>query len=616
MLVNSATTVRLTMAQALVRFLDSQYISIDGEEIKYVEGILGIFGHGNVTGLGEALENESHQLRFIQGHNEQSLVHTATAYAKQNKRRKIMACTSSIGPGALNMVTGAATATTNRLPVLLLPGDIFACRQPDPVLQQLEHPMDYTCTVNDCFKPVSKYWDRITRPEQLMTACMNAMRVLTCPQETGAVTLCLPQDVQAESFEYPSSFFEKRIYHLDRLTVSPSSQTVLENVLSEAKSPLIIAGGGVVYADAEKELAQFSSHCRIPVAVTQAGKGVMLENHPYYVGGIGVTGTEVANKLAKQADLILALGTRLSDFTTASKTAFQHPQVKIINVNVNPLDGFKMDGVLVKADVKQALESLLQSEKIRRHQSDMSYQSEIADLKANWALEQKRVVTEKANMSGMNHQLVVLNAINEFVQAEDVIVSAAGSLPGDLHRFWRIKGRHSYHLEYAFSCMGYEVAAGLGVKIAHPDKEVYVIIGDGSFLMMHSALLDSLREKAKINVIVLDNQGFQCIQNLQRSAGSEGFGCEFSQAVSYSNLASSMGVASYFANNITELSHALKAAREQKQSTLIEIKVSPTSMSHGYETGWRVDVADVSKNVAVTKAHDSQRAFLAKAKQY
>lgn len=609
-------TIRLTMAQALLRFLDNQYVLVDGEEIKFVEGILGIFGHGNVTGLGEALENESYQMRFIQGHNEQSMVHTATAYAKQNKCRKIMVCTSSIGPGATNMVTGAATATTNRIPVLLLPGDIFACRQPDPVLQQLEHPMDYTCSVNDCFKPVSQYWDRVSRPEQLMAACMNAMRALTTQGSTGAVTLSLPQDVQSESYDYPTRFLQKRVHKIERLAVSEQGLEEIVNFIQKARAPLIIAGGGVAYSDAAKQLSQFANKLKIPVAVTQAGKGVMLEEDAMYVGGVGVTGTEVANKLANQADLVIALGTRLSDFTTSSKTAFQHPEMKMISVNVNPLDGLKMDAAFVRADVKHALMQLSEKIKPLNYQSSNEYQVLIQDLKANWCFEQQQVAKVKVDQSGQNQQLAVINALNQFVGATDVIVCAAGSLPGDLHRFWQVKGEDTYHMEYAYSCMGYEVAAGLGVKLAQPDREVYVVLGDGSFLMMHCALIDSLQENAKINIILLDNKGFQCIQGLQRSAGSKGFGCDFTQSVDYKKLAESMGVQSYFAKDIDSFKNALSEAKKSEKSTLIEIKVSPTSMSHGYESGWRVGVADVSKNKDVLAAHENMNQFVKKAKLF
>lgn len=608
-------TIKLSMAQALIRFLDNQYLLCDGQEYKFIDGVFGIFGHGNVTGLGEALENEPHQLKFMQAHHEQSMVHTAIAFAKQHKRRKIMACTASIGPGALNMVTGAATATTNRLPVLLLPGDIFACRQPDPVLQQLEYPLDYTVSVNDCFKPVSKFWDRINRPDQLMVSCLQAMRVLTDPIDTGAVTLCLPQDVQAEVYDYPESFFEKRVYRLDRTPLSEASLHQAIQLICAAKSPLIIAGGGVVYAAAENELAAFSSKLGIPVAVTQAGKGVMLESHPCYVGGIGVTGTEVANRLAKNADLIIALGTRFSDFTTSSKTAFQHPLHQILHFNLNPQDGFKLDGIFLKCDIQAGLTQLLHANALQLYKVSDTYQACIQDLQSNWVQEQQQVVKQPTQDSKLN-QLAVLHAINNMLDPRDMIVCAAGSLPGDLHRFWQVKAHGTYHVEYAFSCMGYEVAGGLGVKLANPNTEVFVLVGDGSFLMMHSALLDSLQVNQKINIIVFDNQGYQCIQGLQKAHGSKGFGCDFNQVVDFTKLGEGLGVESCLVHTIDALQSRLVQIRKSQVSTLTVVQVSSNSMSHGYESGWRVGVPAVSHASKVVQAHESMKDFLKLAKPY
>lgn len=607
------TTVHLTMAQALVRFLDNQYIEIDGKSSKFIEGIWGIFGHGNVTGLGEALENEQHDLRFIQGHNEQGMVHAATAFAKQHNRQKIMACTTSIGPGALNLVTGAGTATTNRLPVLLLPGDIFACRQPDPVLQQLEHSMDYTISVNDCLKPVSQFWDRISRPEQLMTSCLQAMQVLTNPAQTGAVTLCLPQDVQAESYDYPEEFFAKRVHRVYRTEASTDAIDSLAQAIIQAQSPFIIAGGGVKYSGAEKALAALSEQFGIPVAVTQAGKGCMLDSHPMNVGGLGVTGTQMANRLASEADCVLSVGCRLSDFTTASKSAFQNPDIKLFNLNVQGLDGIKMNGSWVPSDAKLGLEKLSKHLIQRGYQFSRQYQASIEDLKAMWSLEVEKVLNQPCEG---NSQMAVLGALNEFVGPDDVVVCAAGSLPGDLHRFWQVKGLGTYHVEYAFSCMGYEVAGGLGVKLANPKGDVYVVVGDGSFLMMHSELLTSLQENEKINVIVFDNQGYQCIQGLQKSQGSNGFGNDFKKPVMFSKIAQGLGVESYEAKNLLGFKQALNQAKQADGSTLIEVKVSPTSMSHGYDSWWRVGVAQTSNSSEVTYAHQTMKEKIKKTKPY
>jgi len=423
----------------------------------------------------------------MQGHNEQGMVHMATDYAKQKNRLAIFACTTSIGPGATNMVTAAATATANRIPVLLLPGDIFACRQPDPVLQQIEDPSHYALSANDCLRPVSRYWDRITRPEQLMTACLNAFRVLTDPIDTGAVTLCLPQDVQAEAYDYPAAFFEKRTWYLDRRDLSDRAVEAAVTAIKAAKQPLIIAGGGVHYSLACDSLSTFADQFGIPVAVTQAGKSALPWTHRMNVGGVGVTGTQVANKLAAQADLVLAIGTRLQDFTTASKSAFQHPQVKILQLNVSAFDGYKLGATLLQADAKmgiQAIHKALESlqPKGKSYTTDEGYQQQISQWRQEWQQEVDRLYSTE--ISDGNSQTKVLGVLNDFVSEQDVVVTAAGSLPGDLHRLWRSRTPKDYHLEYAYSCMGYEVAAGLGVKLAHPHGEVYVLVGDGSYLML------------------------------------------------------------------------------------------------------------------------------------
>lgn len=620
-------TVRLTMAQALIKFLDQQYIELDGKEHKFVKGVFGIFGHGNVSGIGEALEYMATDLDYLQGHNEQGMVHTATAYAKQKNRLEIFACTSSIGPGALNMVTAAATATVNRLPVLLLPGDIFACRQPDPVLQQIEVASDYTITANDCFKPVSKYWDRIVRPEQLMTALHQAFRVLTDPVETGAVTLCLPQDVQAEAYDYPIAFFKKCIYHLDRRPLATRALEAAVEKIKTAQKPLIIVGGGIHYSHACAALVDFACTFAIPVAETQAGKSAMDWAHPMSVGGIGVTGTKAANLLAKEADLLLVIGSRLSDFTTSSKAIFQNPNADLLHLNVSAFDGYKMDGILLQADAREGLSALKQALLKEDYQTSALYQIIIADHRTAWHQEVDYLYQLKSPEG--NCQTHVLGVINNFIDDNDVIVCAAGSLPGDLHRLWRAKNPKTYHLEYGFSCMGYEIAGGLGVKMANPDAEVYVIVGDGSYLMMHSELLTSIQEGYKINVIILNNNGYQCIKHLQIGTGSKGFGNEFryrskqtnrldgeTLSIHFTEYAKSLGAKAFYAANIDDLEKALDLAKQENISTVIEIPVLPDTMTKGYESWWRVGIAETSAEEAVVNAHLGMKANLAKARQY
>ncbi|WP_336787257.1 3D-(3,5/4)-trihydroxycyclohexane-1,2-dione acylhydrolase (decyclizing) [Paenibacillus sp. MMO-177] len=607
------TTIRLTMAQALFRFLDAQYVSIDGEEIKFVQGVMGIFGHGNVTGIGEALEYSPGSLTLIQGKNEQGMVHAAAAFAKQKNRLQIYACTSSIGPGALNMVTAAGTATVNRIPVLLLPGDNFASRQPDPVLQQLEVASDYTVSATDAFKPVSKYWDRIVRPEQLMAAALQAMRVLTDPAETGAVTLALPQDVQAEAYDYPEAFFSKRIHYLDR---RPPAQGAVERaveLLKGKKKPLIIAGGGVLYASAVSELQDLAETYGIPVAETQAGKSVLPWNHPLNVGGVGVTGTLAANLLAKQADVIIGVGTRYSDFTTSSKSAFAD-DVQFININVSPLDSAKWGGAALTGDAKLGLTQLAEALAASGYQTGYGVH-EVADLKKIWDAEVDRLYTlEHEQGLAQTHALgVIQNAIDP----SSVIVCAAGSLPGDLHRLWRPAEPKTYHMEYGFSCMGYEVSGAFGAALATAgEREVYAIVGDGSYFMLHSELITSLQEGVKITILLFDNHGFQCIHNLQRGHGSEGFGNEFRfrdnatgrltgsyMPIDFAAHARSLGAKAYKANSAEELKAALLQAKQETISTLIEIPVVPGTNTAGYESWWNVGVPEVSVSNKVLDAH-------------
>ncbi|WED42856.1 3D-(3,5/4)-trihydroxycyclohexane-1,2-dione acylhydrolase (decyclizing) [Legionella cardiaca] len=607
---------RLTMAQALLRFLANQYVVIDDKEYRFVEGIFGIFGHGNVTGIGEALEYDSYGLTYYQGHNEQGMAHIATAFAKQMNRLKIFACTSSIGPGATNMVTAAATATTNRIPLLLLPGDIFSCRQPDPVLQQLEVPYDYTISVNDCFKPVSRYWDRISRPEQLMTACINAFRVLTDPVETGAVTLCLPQDVQSECYDYPELFFAKRTWEIERRLVSHEAIERAAAYLKKAKMPLIVAGGGVHYSFATEALAEFALKHGIPVAETQAGKSALPALHAMNIGGLGVTGSEAANCIAAEADVILVVGSRLQDFTTASKWAFKNDQCQLIHLNVSRYDAVKMNSLALTGDAKWGLEQL--SAVLGSYKTEDAYQKLIQLYKAEWNKEVNRVCSIPAATAGGLHQTAVIGLLNEFVGIDDVIVGAAGSLPGDLHRLWRSKHPKDYHLEYAYSCMGYEIAAGLGVRFAKANApgEVYVLVGDGSFIMLHSELLTCIQEKKKITVILFDNHGYQCIRNLQEAHGSQGFGNEFRYrqpnsnrldgdylTIDFCQYAAALGAKTMYADSYTTFTSALNEAREQTSSCVIVLPVLPKTMSEGYQTWWRVGVAEMSQSKEVMHAH-------------
>ena len=619
-------TIRLTMAQALLRFLDSQYVEIDGTEYKFVQGVMGIFGHGNVTGLGEALEYGGTDLRYIQGNNEQGLVHAATAYAKQKNRLGIFACTSSIGPGATNMITGAATATVNRIPVLLLPGDVFASRQPDPVLQQIETPWDHTVNANNAFKPVSRYWDRIDRPEQLMIAGLNAMRVLTDPVETGAVTLCLPQDTQAEAFDYPESFFGKKVWHLDRRAPHPRALKEAVSILSSAQKPLIVAGGGVHYSQSAETLRGFAETFGIPVSETQAGKSAMSWKDPMSVGAVGVTGTSAANLLAKAADVVLVVGSRLQDFTTASKQVFAS-DVKLLHLNVSKFDGLKMDSIMLQADAKSGLESLSEELRKAKFQTSAEYRGCVSQLQSEWNAEVDRLYNLKSEEG--NVQTSIVGTLNEFMAPEDVVLCAAGSLPGDLHRLWRSEVPKTYHMEYGYSCMGYEVSGGLGAKMAMEKGEVYVIVGDGSYLMLHSEILTALKEHVKINILLLDNSGYQCIKNLQMAHGSAGFGNEFRfreestgrltgdfTAVDFKKYAEALGVKAFFAEDADQLRLSLEKARSEQVSTLIEVKVLPGTMTGGYHSWWRVGVPEVSNCEATQDSHLEMAKEISKARVY
>ena len=619
-------TIRLTMAQALLKFLDSQYIAVDETESKFVEGVIGIFGHGCVVGLGEALEEKDHQLKFYQGHNEQGMAHVAIAFAKQHKRQKIMAVASSIGPGALNMVTAAGTATANRIPVLFLPGDIFACRQPDPVLQQIEQSYDYNITANDAFKAVSKYWDRIIRPEQLMTAAINAMRVLTDPAETGAVCLCLPQDVQAEAFDYPLSFFKRRVHRLKRRPLEVGDTRQATELILHKQKPMLICGGGVRYSDAGEALAAFAEKFNIPFCETQAGKGVIPWHHPLNMGGVGVTGTLAANEISHQSDLVIAVGTRLNDFNTASKWNFHNPQVELLSINVSNFDAYKMDSVPLLADAREALEAIAEILSVQGYQS--KWGEEAKAFRDQWTHEVDRLYSLD-NGSGYA-QTRVIGQLNSGLIAEDaIVVAASGSLPSDLGRLWRVTQPNTYHLEFGFSCMGYEVSGALGAKLAAPDREVYCLVGDGGYLMLHSEIVTAIQEGIKINIILFNNHGFDCIHNLQISQGIPHFGCQFRYRnsktdrldghvlpIDYAMNARSYGCQSWSVASVEEFEVAFKEAKNSPVSTLIEVHTASNSMSHDYSTWWRVGTPEVSQKSAVVSAAEEMKKNTGKARLF
>jgi 3D-(3,5/4)-trihydroxycyclohexane-1,2-dione acylhydrolase (decyclizing) len=599
---------RMTMAQAIVAYLQKQYSSRDSQEHRFIEGIFGIFGHGNVAGMGQALEQDP-GLKYYLCRNEQAMVHTAAAFAKASFRMRTLACTTSIGPGATNMVTGAAVATVNRLPVLLLPGDIFARRNVAPVLQQLESSSSQDVSVNDCFKPVSRYWDRIQRPEQLLTALPEALRVLTSPAETGAVTLSLPQDVQTEAFEYPEEFFQKRVWVIAR---NRSDQALLKKAaewIRAATKPLIVAGGGILYSEASAALAKFAESTGIPVSETQAGKGALPYDHRQEIGALGVTGTPGANILAREADLIIGIGTRYSDFTSASKTAFQNPQVRFININVAEFDSYKHAALPLTGDARATLEEL--KNVLSGFVVDDGYRARIASFRAEWEREVDRIygIHSEPPLS----QGEVIGLVNAIVKAEDKIVCAAGSLPGDLHKLWRTKKPGGYHMEYGYSCMGYEIAGGLGIKMADPNHEVYVLVGDGSYLMMAQEIVTSLQEGFKLNIVLLDNHGFSSIGGLSRSCGNEGMGTTYRYRrgdkydgdllpVDFVSNAASLGAWAVRARTREELATALAEGERQKRTGVVVVETSYEQRVPGYESWWDVAIAEVSEREPVKEA--------------
>lgn len=641
-------SIKMTTAQALVEFLDNQYVYFDGKEEKFVHGIFTIFGHGMVVGLGQALDENPGDLKVYQGRNEQGMAHAATAFAKQNNRRKIIACSSSIGPGAANMVTAAATATVNNIPLLLLPGDSFATRQPDPVLQQIEQPYNLGITTNDVFKPVCKYFDRVNRPEQLMTAMINAMRVLTDPVETGAVCVALPQDVQGESFDFPEYFFRKRIHKITRPSGVDEEIYECVNLIKNKKKPILICGGGVRYSEAGEILNKFANRFNIPIAETQAGKSSIKSSSPMNLGGIGVTGNLAANKLAKEADLVIGIGTRFSDFTTASKSLFKNPNVDFMTINLSKFHGEKLDAYKIIGDAKSSILKLY--DLLEKEDYISSYKDEIQQAKKAWQEEMNRLINIKYKenfeplikfrnkdsleefknlMNTTITQTAALGVIRENISKDAIIVGAAGSLPGDLQRMWETEALNSYHMEYGYSCMGYEIAASLGVKLAKPENEVYSILGDGSYLMLHSELITSIQENKKINVLLFDNCGFGCINNLQMSNGIGNLATEFRYRddktnkldgnlipIDFAMSAQGYGVKTYTAKSLEELKNALVDVKKQTVSTLIDIKVLPKTMTDGYESWWHVGLAEVSEKEAIKEALKNNKKILENARKY
>jgi 3D-(3,5/4)-trihydroxycyclohexane-1,2-dione acylhydrolase (decyclizing) len=642
-------TIRLTTAQALVRFLNQQYIEFDGKEQKFIKGIFTIFGHGNVLGLGQALEEDCGDLEVYQGRNEQGMAHAAIAFAKQKLRKQIFACTSSVGPGAANMITAAATATANNIPVLLLPGDTFASRQPDPVLQQIEQEYDTTITTNDAFRPVSKYWDRVIRPEQLMSALINAMRVLTNPADTGAVTIALPQDVQCEAYDFPEYFFRKRVHRIERRVPTINELQDAVELIKRKKKPIIICGGGVRYSEAGDALKKFAEAFNIPFAETQAGKSAVESEHPLNLGGIGVTGNLAANTIAKDSDLVIGIGTRFTDFTTSSKFLFQNSDVEFLTINVSDFHANKLDAVKIVADAKVTL-TMLQTE-LEKENYKSAYETEIKEAKDKWKQELNRLYNTRYKEEGFKPEIAghldylipeyietlnssltqteVIGEINRLIDDDSIIIGASGSLPGDLQRMWVAKKPNTYNMEYGYSCMGYEISGALGVKIAEPDKEVYSFVGDGSYLMLHSELVTSIQEGKKINVLLFDNAGFGCINNLQMSNGMGSFATEFrfrnDQSgkldghlikIDFAQSAAGYGAKTYTVTTIEQLREALEDAKNQNVSTLIDIKVLPKTMTKGYESWWHTGIAEVSKKESIQKAYEEKERFLKKARKY
>jgi 3D-(3,5/4)-trihydroxycyclohexane-1,2-dione acylhydrolase (decyclizing) len=614
---------RLTVAQALVRFLAAQHVERDGRRERFFAGCFGIFGHGNVAGLGQALQQHADLLPYHPARNEQAMVHVASGYARQRNRLATFACTSSVGPGATNMVTGAALATINRLPVLLLPGDTFATRTPHPVLQQLEAPYDGTLSVNDCFRPVSRYFDRIARPEQLVPAALEAMRVLTDPAETGAVTLALPEDVQAEALDVPAAFLAPRTWTIYRQPPAPEALARAAELVRGARRPLIVAGGGVIYSEATAALRAFAEATGIPVAETQAGRGALASEHPLALGAVGATGTSAANRLAREADVVIGIGTRWSDFTTASKSAFQDPGVRFVNVNVAAFDAGKHAGLPLVADARVVLEQL--GEALAGHRADGDWERRAGEESAAFA----RTVSELVAPRGSLHQAAVIGAVNDAAGETGVVVCAAGSMPGDLHKLWRARdpGGKGYHVEYGYSCMGYEIPGGMGVKLAAPERQVFVMVGDGSYLMGPGELVTAVAERIPIVLVLVDNHGYASIGALSRSVGGAGFGTHYAEAngslpvdapdgagpleplqplpVDLAANAESLGLRVIRARDAGELRAALDSVRGADAPVAIHVEVDRYAGVPDFEGWWDVPVAEVSDSEPVRRAREA-----------
>ena len=603
-------TKKLTVAQATIEFLKNQYVRRDNIENKFFAGCFGIFGHGNVVGLGEALK-ENLDFKYYQTRNEQAMVHTAAAYAKMKNRMQTFACTTSIGPGATNMITAAASATINRIPVLLIPGDFFSKRSASPLLQQTEHSFTQDMSVNDCFKPISKYWDRINRPEQLISSLLEAMRVLTSPSETGTVTIAMPHDVQAEAYDFPNEFFEKRVWYIPRMTPDNFLLKKSIDIIKKSKKPMIVAGGGVIYSEAEDELKDLVENTGIPVAETFAGKGSMHYKHPLNLGALGATGTKAANLIAKDADLVIGIGTRYGDFMSASKTAWQNPDVKFININVKEFDAFKQSAIPLQGDAKKTINLL------NNNLKEFNTSNDYLDKVKKHCIEWDKIVDEVYKTVDENNpvQSEYIGALNEFIDDNDVIVCAAGSAPGDLHKLWRTKNSKGFHLEYGNSCMGYEIPGGLGVKMADTDREVYVICGDASYLMLPSDIITTIQEGYKITIILINNEGYASIGGLSNSVGGEGFGTHFKYRnpktgqldgdflpVDLAKNAESLGAIVYKPKGIKEFSNALKKAKNNDTTTVVYVDTIRDRKMDGYAySWWEVPVPEVSKSKKVQK---------------
>ncbi|MTK14266.1 MAG: 3D-(3,5/4)-trihydroxycyclohexane-1,2-dione acylhydrolase (decyclizing) [Clostridiaceae bacterium] len=643
-------TSKMTVGQAIVKFLNNQYVEFDGVENPFVDGIFTIFGHGMVVGLGQALEEDPGHLRVYQGRNEQGMAHAAISYAKQNNRRRIIACTSSIGPGAANMVTAALTATVNNIPLLLLPSDTFATRQPDPVLQQIEQPYDLSITTNDCFKPVTRYWDRVSRPEHLMTAMINAMRVLTDPSNAGAVCIAIPQDVQGESFDFPDYFFKKRVHHIARRAADSKEIENAIDLIMASKKPLFIGGGGVRYSEAGKTLQDLCEKFGIPYAETQAGKSATPASSPMNIGGIGVTGTMAANKVATMADLVIGVGTRFNDFVTGSKEIFRNPDVKFVAINTSEFHAEKMDASRVVGDAKTNLEVIGKELQAKNYKPAYG-SSEIAKIQSEWKKEREAVCSVTytgkdfvpcvpswtpeiindyiRDIGGTITESNGVGIIREVTDDDAIVVAAAGSLPADLERLWTTEVKDTYNMEYGASCMGYEIAGALGSKLAEPDREVYALVGDGSFLMLNSEITTAVQENAKITVVVFDNAAFGCINNLQMGNGIGSLCTEFRYRnektgktdgnyiyVDFAKVGEGYGMKGYTVKTPEELRAALEDAKKQTKSCIIDAKVLPKTMAEGYESWWHIGVASISKSEVTSEAHKRKTEKLKTARMY